>query len=184
MLVLVLVLVLVMMLMLVLMLVLMFLLVLVAPSVYTSTFHIMVPSPMARQSSVGLKHWKILVSQEDLGVVEDQKRKPRTGRPWKINGRAARKLVRTVVQRPQTTREELKNDLKASGIEASKHTISRALYREGLRSCTPCRTLLLQKRHVRAKLKYANDHLNKQQRFGTQYCDQMKSKSNYFAETA
>ncbi|KAF2358526.1 Transposase Tc1-like, partial [Trinorchestia longiramus] len=87
--------------------------------------------------------------------------KPRPGRPRKINERAARKLVRTVVQRPQTTREELKDDLKASGIEASKHTISRALRREGLRSRTPHKTPLLQKRLVKARLKYANDHLNK-----------------------
>ncbi|KAF2359847.1 Transposase Tc1-like [Trinorchestia longiramus] len=63
--------------------------------------------------------------------------KPRTGRPQKINDCAARKLVRTIVQRPQTTREELKDDLKASGIKASKHTISGALRRKGLRSRTP-----------------------------------------------
>ncbi|KAF2354978.1 hypothetical protein FHG87_014267 [Trinorchestia longiramus] len=37
-----------------------------APSAYTSTFHVMVPSLMARQSDVGLKHWKILVPQEDI----------------------------------------------------------------------------------------------------------------------
>ncbi|KAF2354158.1 Transposase Tc1-like [Trinorchestia longiramus] len=67
----------------------------------------------------------------------------------------------TVVQRPQTTREELKDDLKASGIETSKHTISRALRREGLLSPTHCRTLLLQKRHKNARLMYAYDHLNK-----------------------
>ncbi|KAF2344316.1 Transposase Tc1-like [Trinorchestia longiramus] len=79
--------------------------------------------------------------------------KPRTGRLRKIKDRAARKLVRTVVQRPQTTRDELKDDLKAFGIEANKHTISRTLRREGLRSCTPRRTLLLQKRHVKARLK-------------------------------
>ncbi|KAF2357673.1 Transposase Tc1-like [Trinorchestia longiramus] len=63
--------------------------------------------------------------------------KPQTGRPRKINNPAARKSVRTVVQRPQTTRKELKDDLKASGIEASKHTIRRALRRDGLRSRTP-----------------------------------------------
>ncbi|KAF2353337.1 Transposase Tc1-like [Trinorchestia longiramus] len=67
----------------------------------------------------------------------------------------------SLVQRPQTSREELKDDLKASGIKASKHTISRALRREGIRSRTPRRTPLLQKRHVKARLKYANDHLNK-----------------------
>ncbi|KAF2360033.1 Transposase Tc1-like [Trinorchestia longiramus] len=50
-----------------------------------------------------------------------------------------------------------------SGIEANKHTISRALRREGLRSRTPRRTPVLQKRHVKARLKYANDQLNKPQ---------------------
>ncbi|KAF2354352.1 Immunoglobulin I-set [Trinorchestia longiramus] len=87
--------------------------------------------------------------------------KPRTGRPRKINDRAVRKLVRTVVQRPQTTREELKDDLKASKIEASKYTISSALRRERFPSCTPRGTPFLQKSHVKAKLKCANDHLNK-----------------------
>ncbi|KAF2348584.1 Transposase Tc1-like [Trinorchestia longiramus] len=87
--------------------------------------------------------------------------KPRISRARKINDRAARKLVQIVAQRPQTPREELKDYLKASGIEASKHTISRALRREGLRSCIPRRTPLLQKRHVKASLMYANDHLNK-----------------------
>ena len=86
---------------------------------------------------------------------------PRTGRPRKINDRAARKLVRIVGQRSRTTREELKNDLKTSGIEVSNHTISRALRREGVRSRTPRKTPLLQRRHVQARLKYANDHLNK-----------------------
>lgn len=86
---------------------------------------------------------------------------PRTGRPRKINERTARKLVRSVVQRPQTTREELKDELKTSGIDVCNHTISRALRREGLRSRTPRKTPLLCKRHVQARLKYANDHLNK-----------------------
>ncbi|KAF2351812.1 Transposase Tc1-like [Trinorchestia longiramus] len=86
--------------------------------------------------------------------------KPQTGCPRKINDRAAQKLVRTVVRRPQTTIEELNDDLKASGIKASKHTISRALRRECFRSRKPRRTPLLQKRHVMARLKYANDHLN------------------------
>ncbi|KAF2353951.1 Transposase Tc1-like [Trinorchestia longiramus] len=77
------------------------------------------------------------------------------------DARAETVQVQTVVKRRQTTCEELKDDLKASGIEASKHTISRALRREGLRSRPPRRTSLLQKCHVKVKLKYANDHLNK-----------------------
>ncbi|KAF2346906.1 Transposase Tc1-like [Trinorchestia longiramus] len=94
-------------------------------------------------------------------MPEYDSQQARTGRPRKINDRAARKLVQTVVQRPQTTREELKEDIKASGIEASKHTISRALRLEGLCSRTPHKTPLHQKRHVKAMLKYANNHLNK-----------------------
>ncbi|KAF2368255.1 Transposase Tc1-like [Trinorchestia longiramus] len=94
-----------------------------------------------------------------------ERSKSRTGRPRKINDRAARKLLLTVVQRPQTTREELKDDLKASGIEASKHTISRALRCEGLRSRIPHKISLLKKRHVKARLKYANDHLNRPSAF-------------------
>ncbi|KAF2358025.1 Transposase Tc1-like [Trinorchestia longiramus] len=53
----------------------------------------------------------------------------------------------------------VEDDLKASGIEASKHTISSALRREGLRSHNCRRTLLLQKRQVKARPKYVN-HLN------------------------
>ncbi|KAF2348235.1 Sodium:neurotransmitter symporter [Trinorchestia longiramus] len=90
--------------------------------------------------------------------------KPRYGRPWKINDHAARKLVRTVVQRPQTTRKKLKDDLKGSGIESSKHTISRAPRRKRLRSRTPRRTALLLKRHVKARLKNSELRLNRWRR--------------------
>ena len=40
-------------------------------------------------------------------------------------------MVRTVVQRLRTTPNELREDLVASGVDASKFTISRALRREG-----------------------------------------------------
>ncbi|KAF2345572.1 Transposase Tc1-like [Trinorchestia longiramus] len=122
--------------------------------------------------NIGLGNWMIIPQQcvpmASVGTIIIKWKcrntilsKPRIGRPRKINDRAARKLVRTVIQRPQITPEELKDDLKASGIEASKHTIRRALRREGLLSRTPRMTPLLEKRHVRARLKYTNDHLNK-----------------------
>ena len=91
--------------------------------------------------------------------------KPKTGRPRNISERAARKLVRTVVQRPHTTRNELREDLVASGVDVSKFTISRALRREGVRSRTARKTPLLQKRHVKARLLYANYHLSKPEAF-------------------
>ncbi|KAF2365105.1 Transposase Tc1-like [Trinorchestia longiramus] len=70
-------------------------------------------------------------------------------------------ILAQVLQRPQTAREELKDDLKASGIGDKEHTISRALRREGLCSRASSRIPLLQKRHFKARLKYANDHLIK-----------------------
>ena len=91
--------------------------------------------------------------------------KPRTGRPRKINERAAGKLVRTVVQRPSTTRDEFREDLVALGVDASHFTISRALRHEGVHSRTARKTPLLQKRHVKARLQYANDHLSKPEAF-------------------
>lgn len=90
---------------------------------------------------------------------------PRTGRPRKITERAVRTIVRTVTHTPRTTCHDLQNDLKASGIKVCHHTISRALSREGLRSRTPRRTPLLKERHVLARLKYANEYLNKPVRF-------------------
>jgi len=101
---------------------------------------------------------QLLVPVNSVGTIIRKRKirnttlsKPRTGRPRKINNRAARKLVRSVVQRPQTTREELKNDLKTSGIEVCNHTVSRALRREGLRSRTPSRTPLLQRRQATSR---------------------------------
>ncbi|KAF2363170.1 Reverse transcriptase domain [Trinorchestia longiramus] len=89
-------------------------------------------------------HERLMTKVEAHGIRVNYSRRIRnglTGRTQReINDRAARKLVETGVQRTQTTREELKDDLKASRIEASKHTISRALRREGLRSCTPRKT--------------------------------------------
>ncbi|KAF2363166.1 hypothetical protein FHG87_006074 [Trinorchestia longiramus] len=48
----------------------------------------------------------------------------------------------------------MKDDFKASGIESSKHTISRALRREGLRSRTAGARGEHQKRHIKAMLKH------------------------------
>ncbi|KAF2366002.1 Transposase Tc1-like [Trinorchestia longiramus] len=129
-----------------------------------TTLHTQTPHHTPRHHTT---HPDTKLHTQILRYTGDEKRrnttlsKPRTGRSRKINDRTARKLVRTVEQRPQTTHEELKDDLKPSGIQASKHTISRAPGREGLCSRTPHRTPLLKKHHVKARLKYANDHLNK-----------------------
>ncbi|KAF2358225.1 Cytochrome P450 [Trinorchestia longiramus] len=57
-----------------------------------------------------------------------------------------------VVQRPQTTREESKDDLNSAGIEASKHTISRHYAVKVIAPAPLDRTPLMQKCHVKARL--------------------------------
>ena len=56
---------------------------------------------------------------------------PRNGRPRKINERTSRWISRNVQINPFITRSEIKTDLEGTGINASKDTISRALYCTG-----------------------------------------------------
>ncbi|MHB9317355.1 hypothetical protein ACW0TA_11195 [Fusobacterium polymorphum] len=85
---------------------------------------------------------------------------PRSGAPCKISPRSLSKIVRTVTVNPKTTREELVNDLNAAGTIVTKKTISSALHRVGLKSCTARKVPLLKKTHVQARLKFANNHLS------------------------
>ena len=79
----------------------------------------------------------------------------------KISKTLERKRVRDVSKDPGTTTKTLVNDLAKSGTVVSNKTVTRALYREGLRGCRPRKTPLLQKRHLQARLKYAKDNLEK-----------------------
>ena len=83
------------------------------------------------------------------------------GRKRKFSKTLERKLVRDVSKDPRTTAKTLVNDLTKSGIVVSKKTITRALHRNGLRGCRTRKTPLLQKRHLKARLKYAKDKLEK-----------------------
>ena len=83
------------------------------------------------------------------------------GRKAKISKTLERKLVCDVSKNPRTTAKSLVNDLAKSGFEVSEKTVTRALHRNGLRGYRPRRTLLLQKRHLQAKLKFAKDNLQK-----------------------
>ncbi len=65
-------------------------------------------------------------------------------------------IMRTVRNQPRTTREDLVNDLKAAGTIVTKKTIGNTLRREGLKSCSARKVPLLKK----ARLKFANEHLN------------------------
>ncbi|KAI4892864.1 hypothetical protein NFI96_000757 [Prochilodus magdalenae] len=84
---------------------------------------------------------------------------PRPGQPFKVSSRAEARLVRMVKADPRITRRELQEDLMAVGTLVSNNTISNILYRNGLRSRRARKVPLLSKRHVKAHLQFAHDHL-------------------------
>ncbi|KAI4891719.1 hypothetical protein NFI96_005609 [Prochilodus magdalenae] len=85
--------------------------------------------------------------------------RPRPGAPKKISPRGVAMMLRTVRNRPATTRQELANDLKAAGTTVCKETIGNTLRNNGFTSCSARKVPLLKRAHVEARLKYANDHL-------------------------
>ncbi|CAJ0960101.1 unnamed protein product [Ranitomeya imitator] len=84
---------------------------------------------------------------------------PRPGQPLKVSSRAEARLVRRVKANPRTTRKELREDLMALGTLVSVNTISNVLHRNRLRSRRARKVPLLSKRHVKARLQFAHDHL-------------------------
>ena len=69
-------------------------------------------------------------------------------------------MMRKVRDQPSTTQEELVNDLKVVGTTVTKRTNSNTLHREGLKSCCARMFPLLKKAHVKARLKFAKEHLD------------------------
>ncbi|KAI4891915.1 hypothetical protein NFI96_029994, partial [Prochilodus magdalenae] len=62
--------------------------------------------------------------------------RPRPGAPKKISPRGVAMMLRTVRNRPATTRQELANDLKAAGTTVCKETIGNTLRNNGFTSCS------------------------------------------------
>ncbi|KAK3525976.1 hypothetical protein QTP70_011772 [Hemibagrus guttatus] len=85
---------------------------------------------------------------------------PRSGAPCKISPRGVSMIMKMVRNQPRTTREDLVNDRKAAGTIVTKKTIGNTLRREGLKSCSARKVLLLKKAHVHTSLKFSNEHLN------------------------
>ena len=106
-----------------------------------------------KRSTVGaiIRKWKKLNMTVNL---------PRTGAPYKISPRGVSMILRTVRNQPRTTREELVNDLKRARTTVSKVTVGNTLRRHGLKSCMARKVPLLKPAHVKARLKFANDHLD------------------------
>ncbi|KAK3507288.1 hypothetical protein QTP70_013545 [Hemibagrus guttatus] len=106
-----------------------------------------------KKSTVGaiIRKWKTYKTTDNL---------PRSGAPRKISPCGVKMITRTVSKNPKTTRGDLVNDLQRAGTKVTKATISNTLRRQGLKSCSARRVPLLKPVHVRARLKFAREHLN------------------------
>ncbi|KAK3558597.1 hypothetical protein QTP86_021668, partial [Hemibagrus guttatus] len=106
-----------------------------------------------RKSTVGaiIRKWKTYKTTDNL---------PRSGAPRKILPRGVKMIKRTVSKNPRTTRGDLVNDLQRAGTKVTKATISNTLRCQGLKSCSARRVPLLKPVHVRARLKFAREHLD------------------------
>ncbi|KAK3571115.1 hypothetical protein QTP86_001931 [Hemibagrus guttatus] len=108
---------------------------------------------VVKKSTVGaiIRKWKTYKTTDNL---------PRSGAPRKISPRGVKMITRTVSKNPRTTRGDLVNDLQRAGTKVTKATISNTLRRQGLKSCSARRVPLLKPVHVRARLKFAREHLD------------------------
>ena len=106
-----------------------------------------------KKSSVGeiIRKWKTHKTTDNL---------PRCGAPRKISLRGVKMVTRTVSTNPRTTRVDLVNDLQRAGTKVTKATISNTLRRQGLKSCSARRVPLLKSVHIKARLKFAREHLD------------------------
>ncbi|KAK3531127.1 hypothetical protein QTP70_012679 [Hemibagrus guttatus] len=106
-----------------------------------------------KKSTVGaiIRKWKTYKTTDNL---------PPSGAPRKISPRGVKMITRTVSKNPRTTRGDLVNDLQRAGTKVTKATISNTLRHQGLKSCSARRVPLLKPVHVRARLKFAREHLD------------------------
>ena len=89
----------------------------------------------------------------------------RSGRPQKMSERLSRKLVREATIKPGVTLNDLKDFAAEAGTEVHKSTISRALHKTGLYGRVARKKPLLKKNHLKARLEFANRHLNESPEF-------------------
>ncbi|KAK3507898.1 hypothetical protein QTP70_002528 [Hemibagrus guttatus] len=106
-----------------------------------------------KKSTVGaiIRKWKTYKTTDNL---------PRSGAPRKISPRGGKMITRMVSKNPRTTWGDLVNDLQRAGTKVTKATISNTLCHQGLKSCSARRVPLLKPVHVRARLKFAREHLD------------------------
>ena len=90
----------------------------------------------------------------------------RNGRLRKMKKRTSRLISRNLEINLFITRSEIKTDLEGTGINASKDTISRVLYRSGFHSGSPRKVPLLKTKLVKDWLKFVETYEKKSMQFG------------------
>lgn len=89
----------------------------------------------------------------------------RSGRRRVLCPRDERALVRNVHINPRTKAKDLVKMLAEAGKSVSLSTVKRVLYRHGLKGHSPRKKPLLQKKHKKARLQFANAHRDKDLNF-------------------
>ncbi|KAK3522379.1 hypothetical protein QTP86_007959 [Hemibagrus guttatus] len=87
------------------------------------------------------------------------------GRKPKVTPVLARRIVREVKKNPRITTKAILMNLGSAGGNISWQTVQRTLYTAGFHGRRPRRTPLLQIRHIKAHLTFANAHLDKEEDF-------------------
>jgi len=82
----------------------------------------------------------------------------RSGRPRKLSQIQVRKCIREVKKDPGITLKDLQTTLAESGTNVGRSTVQRALHENGYRGYVPRKVPLLRKHHLKARLKYVDDH--------------------------
>lgn len=104
----------------------------------------------------------IIVKEKVHDSVSNRKGR---GRKAKISPRLERQVVRDISSNPTKTSKAVLQELEDAGVKVSRTTLKRVLHKNGLRGCRPRRTPLLRPRHVKARLKYAKNHLERDETF-------------------
>ncbi|KAK3513362.1 hypothetical protein QTP70_012344 [Hemibagrus guttatus] len=87
------------------------------------------------------------------------------GRKPKVTPVLARRIVREVKKNPRITTKAILMNLSSAGGNISRQTVQRTLHTAGFQGRRPRRTPLLQIRHTKACLAFANAHLDKEEDF-------------------
>ncbi|KAK3537128.1 hypothetical protein QTP70_002141 [Hemibagrus guttatus] len=89
----------------------------------------------------------------------------RRGQKPKVTPVLARRIVREVKMNPRITTKAILMNLGSAGGNISRQRVQRTLHTAGFHGCRPRRTPLLQIKHTKARLAFANAHLDKKEDF-------------------